>query len=931
MMAALRRVLLRVVSLFRHNRDEDDLAREVNAHLALLEEKFRAEGLSAEDARLAARRAFGGIEQAKEHHRDTRSFRWIDDLQRDVRYAIQSLNRSRAFTIAAMLTLAIGIGATTTIVSVVDTVLLQPLPLPDSGRLVTIQEPESTRNTPGPNYTEFLEWKSRSKLLDLAAQSFNPFVVMPTRDGTARLTAATISHNFFEVMQISAAVGRVIGSADEGNSDLVVLTDGAWRTYFRADPTAVGSVIELRANAAAPNVNQPGRLMTVIGVLPAHLDALFTPNDFFMPYAISPGGRPPGVGFRGRLRDGVSLAQANEEANAIGNAVRAARAQSDPPLTSPRFRVDSYKEFFVRDIRPALRVFLWAVGVVLLIVCANVANLMLARGTVRSHEIAVRLAIGASRARIVRQILTECLVLSLTGGLAGAALAAAGVGMVKQLATIDAQGVFRISFGGHLLPRINEVGVDERILVIAIGLALISSVVCGLLPALHLSRVSHLQAMGRRGGGASRRETRTRAVLVLGQLVLATILLVGAGLLVNSFIRLSKVEKGYDPANALAFQLVLPTDYSTVRKAATVEALLTSLRQLPQVEAAGFAYAGILLGLEDTVGYFVPPGRSAEEFASQTTGLARDGGLQARPRLKSISAGYLQAMGVPLLAGRYLDDRDGAGAPHAVLINRTVANRFYGTANPVGTTMTWHAPSLPKSPSMTFPVQVVGVVEDVRQGRVAVPAYAEIFMDYRQIIESHERLQFPRARIEQIGFGFLSFGVRTRGNPAAAMPDVRRLVRSVDSNAGIDAMHTMDHMVGYSMARQKLYAVLLGIFAAVAGLLAAIGIYGVLAYSVVQRTQEIGIRMALGAERRQVLALVMRRGVVLASIGIGTGLAAAFAGARYLQSMLFGVEPRDPATFVSVAVMFALVAAAGAYLPARRATRVDPMVALRVE
>lgn len=930
-MAAIRQWLLRIVAVFRHGRAEDELAREVDAHLALLEEQFRGHGLSPQEAKLAARRAFGGVDQAKERQRDARSVRWIDDLQRDVRYAVRSLRRSPAFTIAAMLTLAVGIGTTTTIVSVVDTVLLQPLPLPDSDRLVTIEEPELTRNTPGSNYTEFLEWRSRSKLMDLTAESFNPFVVMPTRDGTARLTAATISHNFFEVMGIDAAIGRAIGSADDGNNDLVVLTDGAWRTYFRADPAAVGSVIELRANAAAPNVNQPGRLMTVVGVLPKHLDALFSSFDFFMPFNLTPGGRPPGVALRGRLRAGVSLTQANEEANAIGNTVRAERAQADPPLTLRRFRVDPYKERFVREIRPALRVFLWAVGVVLLIVCANVANLMLARGTVRSREIAVRLAIGASRARIVRQILTECLVLSLSGALAGAALGAAGVGLVKQLATIDAQGVFRISFGGHLLPRIHEVGVNGRLLAIAIGLALISSVVFGLLPALQLSRVSHLQAMGVRGSGPSRRDTRTRAALVVGQLVLATVLLVGAGLLVNSFINLSQVEKGYDPSNALAFQLVLPNDYSTARKGATVESLLAALRQLPQIEAAGFAYAGIMLGLEDTVGYFVPPGRSAEEFASQTTGLARDGGTQARPRLKSISDGYLQAMGVPLLAGRYLDDRDGAGAPYAVLINRTVANRFYGTANPVGTTMTWHAPSMPKSPAMTFPVQVVGVVEDVRQGRVAVPAYAEIFMDYRQIIESHERLKFPTPRIEQIGFGFLSFGVRTRGNPAAAMPDVRRVVRTVDGNAGIDAIHTMDRMVGYSMARQRFYAVLLGVFAAVAGVLAAIGIYGVLAYSVVQRTQEIGIRMALGAERGQVLALVMRRGVALASIGIVAGLIGAFAGARYLQSMLFGVEPRDPATFIAVAAMFAVVTGAAAYLPARRATRVDPMVALRVD
>jgi len=916
-MASIRQLLLRLLSLFRHDRAEDELAREVDAHLGLLEEQFRAEGLSPGDARLAARRAFGGVEQAKEHQRDARSFRWVEDLQQDVRYAIRSLRRSRAFTVAAMLTLSIGIGATTTIFSIVDTVLLQPLPLPESDRLVAIREPEISRTIPGANYLEFMEWRSRTRLIDLAATGFNPFVVMPTREGTARLTAATVSFNYFEVMGIEAAMGRVIGSADEGNSDLVVLNHSTWRTYFRSDPAAVGSVIELRgfSGTATPNAPSPSRLMTVVGVLPERLDALFAPTDFYTPFVVRPGARPPGTSLRGRLHPGVSIAQAEAEANTIGSAVRVARPDTEPPLTMPRFRVESFKENFVRQIRPALQVFLWAVGVVLLIVCANVANLLLARGTARGREIAVRLAIGASRARIVRQILTECLVLSLTGGILGAALAAAGVNLVKRLATIDAQGVFRISFGGHLLPRIDEVGVDGRVLVIAVGLAVVSSIVFGLLPAMQLSRVSHLQAMGTRGTGTSRGETRTRTALVLSQLVLATVLLVGAGLLVNSFMNLTKVEKGYDPANALAFQLVVPSEYSTERKAATVEALLSALRHVPGIEAAGFAYAGILLGLEDTVGTFTPPGRTLEQMQAE----------QAKPRLKSLSHGYLQSMGVPLLSGRYIEERDNAGAPLAVVINRTVAQRYFGTANPIGVIMVW------RPGKMEFPVEIVGVVEDVRQSRVALPAYAEIFMDYRQVIEIHQRMQMPVARVEGMGFGFLSFGVRTRGNPAAAIPDVRRVVRTVDGNVGVDAMHTMDHMVGYSMARQRFYAVLLGVFAGVAGVLAAIGIYGVLAYSVVQRTQEIGIRMALGAERKQVMALVMGRGVTLAAIGIAVGLIGAFAGARYLQSMLFGIEPRDPATFVAVAVMFAFVAAAAAYLPARRATRVDPMVALRVE
>jgi putative ABC transport system permease protein len=920
MMASIRQWLLRIVSVFRHGRAEDDLAREVTAHLDLLEEQFRAEGLTPQDAQFAARRAFGGVDQAKERHRDARSFRWVDDLRQDVRYAVRSLRRSRAFTIAAMLTLSIGIGATTTIFSIVDTVLLQPLPLPDSDRLVIIREPEITRAIQGANYLEFLEWRSRAKLIDVAAESFNPQVIMPTREGTARLTAAMISWNYFEVMGITAAMGRVIGSADDGNTDLVVLSHGTWQTYFRSDPAAVGSVIELRGNlTGGPSnlgtANQPGRLMTVVGVLPEHLDALFAPLDFYTPYVVRPVGRPPGAALRGRLRPGVSIAQADAEANTIGNAVRPPRPATEPPLTMPRFRVEPFKERFVSDIRPALHVFLWAVGVVLLIVCANVANLLLARGTARGREIAVRLAIGASRGRIARQILTECLVLSTTGGLIGAALAAAGLRLVKQLATIDAQGVFRISFGGDLLPRIAESGIDERVLIIAIGLAIISSVVFGLFPAVQLSRVSHLQAMGTRGVGSSRLETRTRTALVVSQLVLATVLLVGAALLVNSFMSLSRVEKGYDPSNALAFQLVLPSEYSTVRKITTIESLLAALRQAPGIEAAGFAYGGILLGIEDIVGTFRPPGRTQDEMRLE----------EDRPRLKSLSHGYLQAMGVPLLSGRYLDDRDGAGAPLTVVVNRTVAKRYFGDANPVGATMVWRPGKL------DFSVEIVGVVEDVRQSRVERPPYAEIFMDYRQVIEVHQRLGFASQRIEQIGLGFLSFGVRTRDTPADAIPGVRRIVRTVDGNAGIDAMHTMDTMVGYSMARQRFYAVLLGVFAGVAAILAAIGIYGVLAYSVVQRTQEIGIRMALGAERGQVLALVMRRGVALGSIGIAAGLIGAFAGARYLQSMLFGVEPRDPATFIAVAAMFAIITTAAAYLPARRATRVDPIVALRVD
>jgi predicted permease len=922
-MANLRQFLMRVAAMFRSGKSEGELAREIDSHLALLEDEFLKQGLSPGDAKLAARRAFGGVEQAKEHQRDARAFRWFDDLTRDVAYAVRSLRRSPAFTIAAVLTLSIGIGATTAIYSVIDRVLLEPLPFPDGDRLVTLREPERASTMPGLSYPEFLEWRSRTTTLSgMSTIGMNPQVIMPTREGTARLTGAIISTNYFEVLRVNAAIGRTLVPADDANPDVVVLSHNTWQTYFRSDPAVVGSVIELRgtligtSNADA-RPGGAGRLLTVLGVLPEDMEELGTPLDFYTPLVYTPGTRVGAGTVRARLRDGVSLIEANEEANLIGNAVRPPRPQKDPPLTRPRFLIEPLKDGIVREIRPALRVFLWAVAVVLLIVCANVANLLLARGSVRGREIAVRLALGASRARVVRQILTECLVLALVGGAMGAGVGAAGVSLIKSLATIEARGVFRFSFGGNLLPRINEVGVDWTVLGIALALAIVASLVFGVLPALHLSRTNHLQAMGSRGVGVSRRESRTRLALVVSQLVLATVLLVGAGLLANSFLNLSRVEKGYDPSNALAFYLVLPAEYSVARKAETIASLLSRLRTSPGVDAAGFAYAGILLGLEDTVGDFVPPGGSLEEMRKDP----------AKPRMKSVSQGYLEAMGVPLLAGRTFDGQDSATAPPAVILNRTVARRLFGDANPIGATLAWHSDVY----QINVPVQVVGVVEDVRQGSVARPPYAEIFMDYRQIAELCERAGNPKLAIERLAFGFMAFGVRTRGNPEAVIPAVRQAVRGVDVNAGIDAILPMEQMVANSVARQRFYAVMLGVFAGVAGLLAAIGIYGVLAYSVVQRTKEIGVRMALGAERRQVMALVLRRGVVVAVIGITIGLVGAFAGARYMQSMLFGVEPRDPGTFAAVAIAFAVVALIASYLPARRATKVDPMVALRVE
>ena len=389
-----------------------------------------------------------------------------------------------------------------------------------------------------------------------------------------------------------------------------------------------------------------------------------------------------------------------EEANIVGSAIRPPRPADAPPLAGPRFEVLGLKDQIVQELRPAFRVLLAAVAFVLLIVCANVANLLLARGTARQREMAVRFAIGASRGRVIRQVLTESAVLACAGGVLGAALGAGGVALVKALASVDAPGIFRLGFGTSILPRGHEVGIDPRMFGIAFGIAALTSLVFGVLPALQLSRTSALQTMTPRGSGAGRRESRIRAALVVGQLMMATVLLVGAGLLVHSFMKLSAVERGYDPTNVLALQLVFPAEYPIARKTETIDALLTRLRANPHVESAGFTRAGILIGEAITIGTFVPQGRTLDEMRN----------YPMRPLIRPVSARYLSAVGSRLLEGREFNAADRPAAPPVIVISRSVARRYFGAASAVGRTIEWHAVK-----DSFSPLQVIGVVEDVAQ------------------------------------------------------------------------------------------------------------------------------------------------------------------------------------------------------------------------
>ena len=838
----------------------------------------------------------------------------VEDFGRDVRYGLRQLRRSPAFAAAALLCLALGIGATTAIYSLVSTILLQPLPFRDSDRLVTIVEnvPPPAPGRPlmqrGLTYQEFLDWREKARTLsDATAVAGGGQRLVRTRDRAVGLWGGTAAPDMFTMLGVRAHLGRTLVPGDEADPSVVVLSYEAWQRHFNGDPAILGTPLEFSAGALIGPA--PARLLTVVGILPPDFE-LSGVVDFYSPM---PRNFPFRVTTIGRLSPGVSLAAAIDEANIMGAAIRPPWPASAPQLTGPRFQVHGLKDGSVQHLRPAFRVLLASVVVVLLIVCANVANLLLARGTARQRELAVRVAIGARRARIAQQIMTECLVLVVAGGALGALVGAGGLMLVKQLAAIEAPGVFRFSFGASILPRVHEIGIDMTMLGIAFGFAALTTVICGVLPALHLSRTTHAPALGSRGGSAGRGESRIRAALTVGQVTMATVLLVGAGLLTHSFVKLSAVNNGYDPANVLAFNLLFPNQYPVARKADTIDALLTRLRAAPDVTAAGFSRHGILIGEELFIGTFVPPGRGLQEMRA------------VRNRVRSVSRGYLTAMGVPLIDGREFDARDDAGAPPTIVMNRSAARQYFGAIPAVGRVVDWHY-----GPGQTQPVTVVGVVEDIRQTSPTDKVFPEIFVEYRQFLSLLDRWAQPQ-RQNELAIGFLSFAIRTGGDPTRAVPVVRDIVKAVDPNVGIEAIVPMTSLAANTVARQRFYAVMLAAFAGIAGVLAVIGIYGLLAYAVVQRTQEIGVRLSLGAPPAQVLGLILRQGLLLTTVGITLGIIGATVVTGLLQDMLFGITPLDTRTFLAVSIVFALVATIACWVPAHRATKIDPIVALRTE
>jgi putative ABC transport system permease protein len=939
---ALRVFAARLAALFGRDRAERERAPELAAHLSTIEDDYRRRGMTAEEARAAARRVFG-VEQTKEMHRDLRSFPWLEDVRRDVPYAIRGLRRSPGFTIAVILTLALGVGTSAAIFTIVNTILLRPLPYRDSDRLVQIAE-NVVRDTPdgrqysrrfGLTQAEFLEWRSRTAVFSQMAGVINLMSGrVQTNDGPIAAPRAIVSPGLFEMLGVPAQLGRTLMAADERpGADAAVISAAAWRRLYASDPSVLGRVVKLNDTA-----------FTIVGVMPPDFDFPERSTMFWTALAPRPG---PGTNVFGnaiaRLKPGASLADATREANAIGAALRTkppvtgfgAGAPPLPEVTAtmggqlrreaaladrPRFEAVRVKDLVVDPIKRQMRLLAAAVVVVWLIACGNVANLLLARGTAREREIGVRLALGAGRSRIVRQIVTESVILALGGGLAGVVVAAGAVRLVTVLATVDTPRLFQLSINlgdGSLLPRIGELGVDGSLIVAALGIAALASVAFGLAPAFYVARTNAARAVrvGASRTGASPAASRLRGALVVAQVTMATGLLVAGALLVHTFVKLVSVDAGYDARNVVTLQLVFPPQTPSERQLSVIEQAIARLQADGRVESAGYTNIAPFLALTEYGGLFVPPGATREQMLDDSL----------RPQMRIVSHTFLQTLGARLLDGRWLDDGDTGTQPLVFVVNRALARRYFGDRSPVGALV-----RVFRSPEYVENWRIVGVVEDLKQARLDQEPFPIVFADMRQVLAARERMP-KNLQIGQGLSGFPTLAVRGRHSTATATAAARGVVREIDPGVGIDAVADLDSLRFGSLVRPRFYAVLVGVFAAIAAVLAIVGIYGVLAYVVEQRTHEIGVRMALGAPRATVLADVLRRGVLLAVLGAVLGLVVAAVATRYLSTMLYGLKPVDISTYMAVALAFVAVAALACYVPARRATKVDPLVALRCE
>jgi len=803
----------------------------------------------------------------------------------DLRYALRTLLKNPGFAFIAMLTLALGIGANTAIFSVVNGVLLRPLPFPDADRLVQVWSTTADEKRSNHAAADFLDiQRENQSLTAIAGYRVAPFTAIP-HNGQPRATEGSIvTLDFFDILGVQAKYGRTFSRAIDriAGERYAVLSGDAARRLYANEEKAVGQVLKLNSQT-----------YTILGVLPDRAEwpgssRIWTLADKDVPPSpveASGDGADREVRYFeaiGRLKPYVSLEQARQDMGRLSAILQGRRTAASAPR---QLQIGPIREQLVGDIRFALLVLQGAVGLVLLIACANVSSLMLARATGRRRELAVRAALGAGQARLVRQLLTESLVLGAAGGVAGLLL---GAWLIVVLVDLLPAGI----------PRVREITLDRVVAMSTLLTALVTGVLFGVMPALQAGRTDASAALKAGGERGSSGRARARAVLVVAEVALTLVLLACAGLLLNSFLRLQNVDSGFDPENVVVTGFMLPeARYSTnVARGAFYRRLIDGVAARGEVQAAGVGFPGPLQG-SSAAGSFDVEGRSTP-------------GQSERPyaNLGSVSGGYFKAMGIPLLSGRTFNDTDTRDAPGVVIVSRALANRYWSGQDPVGRRIRFD--DAPDAPWIT----VVGMVDDVHQLGLEKGATPLLYFPY-----------------EQFTLPFTNLFVRSPAPEATIASMLRTQFSTLDGELPVDNIKPLQQIVDNSVAQPRFRTMLISAFAVVALALAAVGVFGLISFSVTQRTREIGIRIAMGATPRQLLGPMMREGLTLAVTGTGIGLIGALLVSRLLASFLFGVGATDPLTFAAVAAMLLTVALLATYVPARRALRVDPITALRAE
>jgi len=862
---------------------EDRLSTEVRFHIDMATEQNRRAGMSRNEARRAALVAFGGTENWRESARDEYRSRQLEELAQDVRYALRNLRHSPGFAAAAIATLALSIGATVAMFSVVNAVLLERLPFPEPDRIVVLCEHNTVRsisdcNTLNPG--NFLGWKDQARYF----QAIGAYIDrnLGIAGGSTEPVAAQVrmaTAGMFETLRPSVALGRTFTEAEAGaeGPDVMLVSRIFWREHLGGDPHVLGRTLLVNA-----------RPYTIIGVLSPRSE-VFEPVAAWIPLRLPPEYRTaPGRSISGiaRLKPGATLEEANADMRAMAAQAAAARPDVDTHWTA---FVSPLRQSLVGGSERALWLLLGSVGVLLLIACANVANLMLARAAAREREVAVRVSLGASPARLVRQLLTESLVLACIAALLGLIIAVKGTTAILALVPAG------ISAGN-----LTHVTVDWRVLGFTIAVALVTGVLFGLAPAWHAAASDvheTLKEGGRGGSGASRSSARLRSALVVAEISLAVVLLSAAGLMARSLAAMQQVELGFTPAHALTANVSLPgLRYTTDSSALLFYSELESrIAAMPGVQTVGAINYLPLTGQRSASGFNVE-GQPIAERGAEPVG-----------DMRSVTPGYFAAMGIRIVQGRALTGDDGASSPAVAVVSERLARTFWPGESAVGHYLLydWNGPQR---------VRIVGVAANVHAQSPDAEPYMEIYRPFRQFV-----------------YQTMNLVIRGTGDPSVFAAPLRNAIHAMDSQLPVGSIQPMDALVSKSISKSELSTALFGMFGGLGLLLAAIGIYGVMAYTVQQRAREMGIRIALGARPRAVLGLVLGRGLRLALVGIVIGVAGALATTRLMRSLLFGIGPADHVTFIAVPIVLALIALLAAYVPGRRATRLDVVEVLRAE